>query len=415
MTMITTPSFETIKPEHLFNISNIITHFKSWKTAMDEIVRQLRKIFIFDNIVVYSLNQKSDILEISYAKAVGRGRSAETDIAWGEDIANQIVYGKRQVVSLPGDDENDRLRRPYLLGVPLTIRHRITGALVIIRFGGPKYCDEDEKLIRFIANQVALLGETQQLAERDHELETRHQMVQLQEDFISNISHELRTPLGFIKGYTTTLLRKDARWKTATREEFLQIIEQETDNLQRLIDNLLDSARLQSGQFTINYQPVRLDSVLADVITRAKLYSPSLKIRFELAPGTTTIEADPFRIAQIFENLVSNSIKYAPGADIFIQIEQNETDTKIQYQDHGPGITEDALPFIFDRFFRGQDQTITSHGSGLGLFICKQIIMAHSGTIQASSKLGEGLAFIICLPNHPPRLNNTALTEGGPE
>ena len=214
---------------------------------MDEIVRQLRKIIIFDNIVVYMLNSKSDILEITYAKAIGRGRSAEADIAWGEDIANRIINGKRQVITCPDDGEKDRLRQPYLVGLPLAIRQRIIGALVIVRFGGPEYSSEDEKLMRFIANQVALLGESQLLAEHDHDLETRHQMVKLQEDFISNISHELRTPLGFIQRVYKHAPHKRHSLEISYKRGFLQIIEQETDNLQRLIDNLLDSARLQSG------------------------------------------------------------------------------------------------------------------------------------------------------------------------
>ena len=166
---------------------------------------------------------------------------------------------------------------------------------------------------------------------------------------------------------------------------------------------------------TINYQPVRLKSVLADVITRAILHSPSLKIRYELPHDISPIQADPFRIAQVFENLVGNSIKYAPRSDISIRMEQNDKETKIQLRDYGPGIADEILPFIFDRFFRGPDQASNSHGSGLGLYICKQIMLAHSGTIHADSKLGEGLAFSICLPNYPPVLKDIPLLEGESE
>jgi len=102
----------------------------------------------------------------------------------------------------------------------------------------------------------------------------------------------------------------------------------------------------------------------------------------------------------VLENLISNAIKYAPGSDILITIKQDELKSIILFSDHGPGIPEIYLPYIFDRFFRSPE-TPTIHGSGLGLFICKHIVQAHHGEITAQSRVGEGTTFQIVLPHKP--------------
>ena len=152
---------------------------------------------------------------------------------------------------------------------------------MIIRFGGPAFAPEDIELAKFIAQQISLLIEREHLQQEYRLLEEQQQQIRLQDDFVSTITHELRNPLGFIKGYTTTLLRSDTQWDQNTQQEFLNIIDQETDRLQELIDNLLDSARLQSGEMRMQFQPVRLDSVLNDVILRAKLHHPELNYSSE--------------------------------------------------------------------------------------------------------------------------------------
>ena len=151
-----------------------------------------------------------------------------------------------------------------------------------------------------------------------HELEEQQQQYRLQDDFVSTITHELRNPLGFIKGYTTTLLRSDTQWDQNTQQEFLTIIDQETDRLQELIDNLLDSARLQSGEMRMQFQLVRLDSVLNDVVLRSKLHHPDLNINTNTTGLIQPVRGDPRRLAQVFENIIGNSIKYAPGSEILI-------------------------------------------------------------------------------------------------
>jgi signal transduction histidine kinase len=388
-----------VKPNHLYTISQIVTQTLDWKPALDEIVKLSRAFFIFDNLVVYQSSQPRHFLEVVYAKAAGRGRSAEADMAWGENIAAAVIQKNDIINEEPAGEITiaNRLQHPFLLGIPLSIGSKMLGAIVLIRFGGPAYKDPEIELAKFIAQQISLLVERQILQQEYHELEEQQQQYRLQDDFVSTITHELRNPLGFIKGYTTTLLRSDTQWDQNTQQEFLTIIDQETDRLQELIDNLLDSARLQSGEMRMQFQLVRLDSVLNDVVLRTRLHHPEMNISVSTTGLIQPVRGDPRRLAQVFENIIGNSIKYAPGSEILITIKSAATGLLLEFQDYGPGIPDQYLPFIFNRFFRSPESP-SMYGSGLGLYICRQIILAHNGSIQARSGIGQGATFEIRLP-----------------
>jgi signal transduction histidine kinase len=350
--------------------------------------------------MVLYLPRDSDILEPTYARVVGRGQSAEADLAWGESIAND-VFQKAQTLMRQERLEgwqNNRFSLRYFLGLPLSMADRVMGALVFGRFGGPPYTADQIYLAEFIAAHVAQLLGHQQLVERIASLEAERRLERLQQDFIATVSHELNTPLGFIKGYATTLLRKDITWDEVTRNEFLNIIDEEADRLRELIDNLLDSSRLQSGTLHMHFQPVRLDSLLRDITLRARSRNDGLQIALDIRQTNVRCQADPTRIAQVVENLLSNAIKYAPGSAISIKLDLLGENVLISVADCGPGIAPEHIDNIFKRFYRVPEQAPNVRGSGLGLYICRQIIRAHGGQITVESKFGEGTVFNIYLP-----------------
>ncbi|TLM97523.1 HAMP domain-containing histidine kinase, partial [bacterium] len=246
----------------------------------------------------------------------------------------------------------------------------------------------------------SLLIEENRRRNRLLELEAQHHIFRLQEDFMSTLSHEIRTPLGFIKGYTTTLLRSDTTWDTNTQREFLQIVDKETDRLQELIDDLLDSARLQSGRMRMDFQVVRLDALVNDVIMRTHLHHPAMAVSQDIEQPLKLIEGDPVRLAQVLQNLLNNAAKYAPGSEVYVNIRNVENGVQINVIDNGPGIPSQYVPYIFDRFFRNPEQAPNVHGSGLGLFICKQILQAHQGEISVNSVVGGGSTFTVFLKEH---------------
>ncbi len=220
--------------------------------------------------------------------------------------------------------------------------------------------------------------------------------MRLQDDFVSTISHDLRTPLGFIKGYTTSLLRQDTQWDAGTTREFLTIIEEETDRLTQLIENLLESARLQSQAAKFPLQPVQLDSLVQDAVARLRVRNPALEVHTHIE-DVPPINGDAARLAQVLENLFGNALKYAPGAALIVQVKSDGRAVLFSLQDDGPGISEEYLPFLFDRFYRVQAGASTT-GTGLGLYICRQIVLAHHGKIWAELTLDHGATFFIEFP-----------------
>ncbi|HRQ25223.1 MAG TPA: histidine kinase dimerization/phospho-acceptor domain-containing protein, partial [Anaerolineales bacterium] len=215
-----------------------------WKAALDTLFLSMRDEFVFDNVAIYLEALKSKGLDIVYARAMGRGKTAEADAAWGESMAAEVIASGDVVLRVPGkrDQNPDRMLATYMLGFPLHIGSKIRGALLFVRFGGPEYSDLHIRIGGLQSFWAAGIVERRELQEARAELDSVQRQMRLQDDFVSTISHELRTPLGFIKGYSTSLLRQDTIWDDATQREFLTIIDEEADRLTRLIEDMLESA-----------------------------------------------------------------------------------------------------------------------------------------------------------------------------
>jgi signal transduction histidine kinase len=348
--------------------------------------------------VVYLFDSAHQNLEVAYAKATGRGKTKEADVAWGESVIQEVIQKNKTILKEPPEDEPDRLRRPHILAIPLQSENAEYGAVVIIRFGTPQFTKDHINFGEFMSSQISsmILREERELMIQ--QLKDHIQTLQIQDDFISTLSHELKNPIGFIKGYTTTLLRPEITWSNADQNEFLQIIDHETDRLRDLIDNLLDSSRLQSGNATLNKQILRIDALLNDVIEHARVHYPDLKINLDVRQELPTLQGDPRRLKQVFDNLVSNAAKYAPGSPLNFRVFKEPNGISIDVKDFGPGIPTKDLERIFDRFYRSEAHSSDTRGSGLGLFICKKIIEAHEGQLTVSSFLGRGTTFHVFLP-----------------
>src|SRR5258706_5775770 len=404
-------------PDYLA-IAVAVTQKSDWKEALDSMMAVVRSVFMFDNLALYVAEDDStDLTEIVYARASGRGQSAGAEASWGVEVANQVMTRNEMIVLEPsasarmkdtakeGERKSNRLASPYLLGMPLRTADKVLGAVVFVRFGGPAYTPAQIQRVQYIATQFSSLLERKTLREQISALQEARLVIALQEDFIATISHELRTPLGFIKGYSTTLLREDTEWDEATRREFLTIIDEEADHLTTLIENVLESARLQSNTMPINFQAVRLDAVIRDISLRSQARYKDMQIGLNFTV-TPVIRADNIRLAQVMTNLFSNAAKHAPGSSISISLTQEGPVYRICFSDKGPGIPSEYLPHLFQRFYRVPGQTST--GSGLGLFICKKIIEVHGGTIVVESQPGAGTTFIVDFPVEPKNISQGA-------
>jgi signal transduction histidine kinase len=375
-----------------------------WKAVLESLALELRSIMVFDNLAVYMIDPVTRGTEVAYARALGRGRNAEADAAWGDRVAAEVIARGEVVIQTPTRKPNpdtDRLEQSFLLGLPIHLGTEMGGAVVFIRFGGPAYSDEHLHIAAMVGLWMAQLFERNNWQAADRKLQEIQRRIRLQDDFVATISHELRTPLGFIKGYTTTLLRQDTSWDAETQREFLTIIEEETDRLTQLIEDLLESSRLQSNTLTLKFQPMRIDSMIRDVILRVRQHNPGLSIKLDIQE-LPSVPGDIVHLTRVFENLFSNAVKYAPGSPIELNLELRGKILHIRFADHGPGIPAQHIEMIFERFYRVPDEATSRTGTGLGLYICKQIITAHHGKIWAESAQGQGTIFHIELPLEAP-------------
>ncbi|MFA9457168.1 two-component system histidine kinase PnpS [Halalkalibacter sp. AB-rgal2] len=230
-----------------------------------------------------------------------------------------------------------------------------------------------------------------------HDITELKKLEQIRKDFVANVSHELKTPVTSIKGFTETLL-DGAMESEELRIKFLNIINKESDRLQRLIHDLLELSRIEKDVFQLHWQDVDLNNIIDDVaqLLREKAKEKQIDLQF-VSEQHCEFEGDPERIKQIIINLIHNAITYTPnGGSINVKVNCTEEVVQLRVCDTGVGISQDVLPRIFERFYR-VDPARSRHsgGTGLGLAIVKHLVEAHEGKINVESELGKGTTFSI--------------------
>ncbi len=237
------------------------------------------------------------------------------------------------------------------------------------------------------------------ITERKQAEENLQKIDRMKMEFLSNVSHELRTPLQSISGFVKLIIDGQVS-DLETQQEFLQIVDRETWHLGNLINGLLDMSRLESGRFQINKTLVPLSEAITDSIKI--FYSLAREKNIELTKDIPVqlpeIEVDAERFRQVIINLLSNAIKFCdPGGNVNFKSEIRNGEILFEVSDNGIGISEDATEHLFEKFYRVEDK-LARGGTGLGLYITKQIVEAHGGRIWVKSKIGEGSTFSFTLP-----------------
>ena len=222
-------------------------------------------------------------------------------------------------------------------------------------------------------------------------------------DFVANVSHELRTPLTSIQGYVETLIEGPSP-SPETRLEFLGVILKNATRMNRLTEDLLALASVESPDYKLSLRPVRASVLLHDAIDALSgiVVDSGVQLQSTGAPDTLVM-ADPDAMHQVFGNLMENSIKYArSGKRICACARELVSEVQFTIQDFGPGIASEHLDRIFERFYRvDKARSRESGGTGLGLAIVKHIVQAHGGRVWAESELGKGAQFHFTLPMAP--------------
>ncbi len=227
------------------------------------------------------------------------------------------------------------------------------------------------------------------------------QAQEMQSTFVSVVSHELKTPVALIKGYAGTLRREDAEWDRGTIQQGLTVIEEESDRLTELIDNLLAASKLQAdGMRLTNLGDVNLATVAARSVERFQTQTTKHKLVLDFPEKFPCIQGDETRLRQVLDNLVSNAVKYSPkGGEVRISGTFDDRSVTVSVTDNGVGLPEDEQERIFERFYR-VDSALSrkTQGTGLGLYLARAVIEAHGGTISVKSQPGKGSTFWFTLP-----------------
>ena len=219
-------------------------------------------------------------------------------------------------------------------------------------------------------------------------------------EVISTVSHELRAPLTSVKGYTSLLLN---RWEQLGDEQKRMMLEQvhhDADRVTRLVSELLDISRLESGRLVLRRQLVDLPALVSEVLGNVAMMETELEAQVEFDPGFPRIYADKDKLEQVLTNLVENAAKYAQPKGMRVRGEVGEGEVTVSVSDVGEGIPPSDLHRVFKKFFRRAETRPT--GSGLGLWISRGLVEAHGGRLVVESEVGRGSTFRFTIPFAEP-------------
>jgi len=367
--------------------------------------------------------KSSDSTELRVASIYHR-EMASLGLAWsyiyrqplvvGEGIIGQVVstgypsltqnLGATETTApgLEGGYHAAPMKLASLLILPLRTRREMLGALVIAA-NDPDRAMNDEKLplAEILAERAALAIENAKLYTEQVDARRKvEDLSRLKDEFLSIASHELRTPVTSIKGYTQlakTLIREN---DLSTSEEYLDIALDQIDRMSRLILELLDVSRIETGRLEIRREPIPWTTFVNDVVHRHHTAVSDRRFQLNLPVGHKRVLGDRDRLEQVLGNLMENAVKYSPdGSEILVTVEDRGDQVVTSVADRGIGIPTDELGQVFERFHRGRQVSSTNYGGlGLGLYITKQIVERHGGTIWVESREGQGTTFSFSLP-----------------
>jgi PAS domain S-box-containing protein len=215
-------------------------------------------------------------------------------------------------------------------------------------------------------------------------------------EIVSTVSHELRSPLTSVKGYTSLLLNRWERLADDQKRMMLEQVNHDADRVTRLITELLDISRLETGRLVLRRQMVDIEALSRSVVEKVTMEYPELDCMVEFPQPFPEVYADPDKLEQVLTNLVENACKYASPKGMQLRGEANEREVAVAVSDAGEGIPAEDLPQVFTKFFRRAEGRPT--GSGLGLWISRGLVEAHGGRLWASSVTGTGSTFRFTLP-----------------
>ena len=300
---------------------------------------------------------------------------------------------------LPAGRDTDTLPAAKVRYLPLKTSRGVVGVLGVQPHDTTKHLTTEQRLLmEAFANQAALAIERAQLAGEAQQARLQIETEQLRNSLLSSVSHDLRTPLAAITGAASSLMDDEHALGPAARHEMAQTIYEEADRLNRLLRNLLDMTRLESGALQIHKELQPLEEVIGAALSRLEEPLADRAVNIRLPADLPFVPIDSVLLEQVFINLLENAIKYTPAhSPIDLSAAQDGAAIVIEVADRGPGLPPGDEQRIFEKFYRARAPQNGS-GVGLGLTICRGIVEAHGGRIGAENRSGGGAAFRFTLP-----------------
>jgi signal transduction histidine kinase len=294
------------------------------------------------------------------------------------------------------------LPHPAHAALPLIYQGKTIGGLALSFATQQVFAESDRTFLLTLAQMCANSLARARLYEEERTARTAAEQTRQQRDmFVAIASHELRSPLAAIRGFAQLAARRMPALADddGSPREALEAIERQTERMAHMIEDLLDLGRIEAGTLALE----RIDTNLRDLVNQAVALAQPRTSRHRIlvqGPNVVTARLDPPRIEQVLSNLLNNAITYSPdGGQISVDLTPDGQSVRIDVRDHGVGIPADTLPYVFDPFYRAAGGGANrSAGLGLGLFICREIVVSHGGHIEVSSPPDGGTLLTVTIP-----------------
>jgi phosphoserine phosphatase RsbU/P len=350
--------------------------------------------------------------QVDLAVSMRADGTVEEGAFHGPQLVHELLYAGMHDAAQPvvvTDTSREplwRARRAFpeaasWIGAPLLIDGDYFVVLDLFSAQAGRYDQEDADTIAQFAHQVGFAVRNARIYAREREAKMRLvELDQLRTDFVSTVSHELRTPLTGIKGFTETLLTYWTRLDDERRHHYLDRIYGASKRLQRLVQDLLFVSKVEGGSLPLTIRSVAIEDVLEPATMEIKQKYRGQVVDLDMPETLPPVLADADRAQQVLVNLMDNGVKYSPeGAKITVRCSVLPDAVELTVIDHGPGIRPQDLPRLFTRFGKIDQVIRAGHvGTGLGLFISKQLVEQMDGTISVHSVEGQGSEFSFTLP-----------------
>jgi signal transduction histidine kinase len=381
--------------ERLIEISRSLNSTLSLRPLLHRIVVTAQDLTDTEAASILLVDRKSGQLHFKTATGARGYRMESIVVPMDSSVAGWVAQnGEPLVISdvqndprhYPKADEQSDFDTRSILAVPLIAREKVVGVLEALnKQDGADFTDEDVELLTVLGDQAAVA--------------VHNAILFQQSDLISEIVHEMRTPLTSIISYADLIMRPALT--AEQHRQFASIIRNEAERLDQMAEHYLDLARLESGRASLAQDPVDMNTVTYMAVSVLKPQAEDKQIRLvaDVPEGLPPVVGDAQRLHQVLINLVGNAIKYChPGDKVAVGAQCEEQQLVVTIADTGPGIPDEELEHIFERFYRVSATEDEASGAGLGLAITQQIIKAHNGEIAVSSAEGEGTTFTFTLP-----------------